>query len=178
MNAEPKLLSLRQKIEDSGCQIFCLQETKKDHFDLSDIRKFAPKRFDSFAFAPSAGASGGILVVWASKFFVGVVTEVNLFSVTIEFTSRHSAQIWSLTCGYGPCNGPERSNFVSWFKNIRIYAQENLLFLGDFNFHRSVQDRNKPGADMNDIFIFNDIISTLGLLEIPLKGRSFTWSNM
>lgn len=63
MNAEPKLLSLRQKIEDSGCQVFCIQETKKDHFDLSDIRKFAPKRFDSFAFAPSCGASGGILVV-------------------------------------------------------------------------------------------------------------------
>jgi exonuclease III len=63
MNTEPKLLSLRQKIEDSGCQVFCIQETKKDHFDLSDIRKFAPKRFDSFAFAPSSGASGGILVV-------------------------------------------------------------------------------------------------------------------
>jgi hypothetical protein len=43
MNAESKLLSLRQKIEDSGCQVCCIQETKKDHFDLSDIRKFAPK---------------------------------------------------------------------------------------------------------------------------------------
>ena len=31
---------------------------------------------------------------------------------------------------------------------------------------------------MNDIFIFNEIISNLGLLEIPLKGRQFTWSNM
>ena len=41
-----------------------------------------------------------------------------------------------------------------------------------------MQDRNKDGADMNDIFIFNDIISSVGLLEIPLKGRNFTWSNM
>ena len=31
---------------------------------------------------------------------------------------------------------------------------------------------------MNDIFIFNEIISHLGLLELPLKGRRFTWSNM
>lgn len=31
---------------------------------------------------------------------------------------------------------------------------------------------------MNDIFIFNVVISSLGLLEIPLKGRRFTWSNM
>lgn len=27
-------------------------------------------------------------------------------------------------------------------------------------------------------FIFNDIISSLGFIEILIKGRSFTWSNM
>uniref|UniRef100_A0A453NQ47 Uncharacterized protein n=1 Tax=Aegilops tauschii subsp. strangulata TaxID=200361 RepID=A0A453NQ47_AEGTS len=31
---------------------------------------------------------------------------------------------------------------------------------------------------VNDIFIFNEIIGHLGLLELPLKGRRFTWSNM
>jgi hypothetical protein len=50
--------------------------------------------------------------------------------------------------------------------------------MGDFNFIRSVDNRNKPGADMNDIFLFNSIISHLGLVELPLKGRAFTWSNM
>lgn len=52
------------------------------------------------------------------------------------------------------------------------------LFLGDFNFYMLVENRNKSRANMNDIFIFNDIISFLGLLEIPLKGRRFAWSNM
>jgi hypothetical protein len=41
-----------------------------------------------------------------------------------------------------------------------------------------VDNRNKPGADMNGIFLFNSIISHLGLIELPLKGRAFTWSNM
>ena len=31
---------------------------------------------------------------------------------------------------------------------------------------------------LNDMFIFNDIIGHLGLLELPIKGRSYTWSNM
>ncbi len=48
----------------------------------------------------------------------------------------------------------------------------------NFNFYRSVDNRNKPGGNMNDIFIFNDVISSLGLLEIPLSGRSYTWSDM
>jgi endonuclease/exonuclease/phosphatase family metal-dependent hydrolase len=28
------------------------------------------------------------------------------------------------------------------------------------------------------MMLFNEIIGHLGLLELPLKGRSFTWSNM
>jgi hypothetical protein len=31
---------------------------------------------------------------------------------------------------------------------------------------------------MQDIITLNDAISNLGLQEIPLKGRSYTWSNM
>ena len=52
------------------------------------------------------------------------------------------------------------------------------MFAGDFNFYRSISDRNRDGANMNDMMIFNEIISNLGLLEIPLKGRNFTQSNM
>ena len=31
---------------------------------------------------------------------------------------------------------------------------------------------------MLDTLIFNDIIGHLGLVELPLKGQAFTWSNM
>jgi hypothetical protein len=31
---------------------------------------------------------------------------------------------------------------------------------------------------VHDLFLFNEIIGHLGLLELPLKGRRFTWSNM
>jgi hypothetical protein len=52
------------------------------------------------------------------------------------------------------------------------------MFIGDFNFYRSLNNRNKQGGNMNDVFVFNEIISNLGLQEIPLKGRKYTWSNM
>jgi hypothetical protein len=39
----------------------------------------------------------------------------------------------------------------------------------------SSEHRNFPGGDTNDILI---LISHFGLIELPLKGRSFTWSNM
>lgn len=41
-------------------------------------------------------------MVWSLRMFVGTVVQVNLFAVTVDFTSRHTAQTWSLTCVYGP----------------------------------------------------------------------------
>lgn len=38
--------------------------------------------------------------------------------------------------------------------------------------------RNKVGGDINDMFLFKEVIGHLGLLELPLKGRAYTWSNM
>ena len=79
---------------------------------------------------------------------------------------------------YGPCHEPLRSEFVHWLRNLDLSGVEHWLFVGDFNFYHSLQDRNRPGGNLNDTLIFNDIIGHLGLVEITLKGRAFTWSNM
>lgn len=51
------------------------------------------------------------------------------------------------------------------------------LLVGDFNLYRSPTDRNRPGEDIDQMLLFNDAISALGLVELPLKGRRFTWTN-
>lgn len=78
---------------------------------------------------------------------------------------------------YGPSHGPERDEFIDWLHDLQI-DNDYWMILGDFNFYRSVLNRNKTGGNMNDIFIFNEFIIFLSLLEIPLQGRAFTWSNM
>jgi hypothetical protein len=50
--------------------------------------------------------------------------------------------------------------------------------MGDFNLYRYLENRNREGADINDMFLFNSTLSYMGLIEIPLQGKSFTWSNM
>ena len=44
INASSKCDAVRNKIEGSSCSIVCLQETKRESFDMSFIQKFAPKR--------------------------------------------------------------------------------------------------------------------------------------
>jgi hypothetical protein len=37
------------------------------------------------------------------------------------------------------------------------------MILGYFNFYRPIENQNKDGGSMQDIMIFNEIISNLGL---------------
>jgi hypothetical protein len=40
------------------------------------------------------------------------------------------------------------------------------------------KNRNKPREKFNKILILNNIICHLDLIKLPIKGRSYTWSNM
>jgi hypothetical protein len=79
---------------------------------------------------------------------------------------------------YGPYQGREWQDFVDWLNNLQIEEEDNWMIMGDFNFYKSLENRNKQGGHVQDIMSFNSIISNLGLHEIPLMGRQFTWSNM
>jgi hypothetical protein len=83
-----------------------------------------------------------------------------------------------LTNIYGPCVAERKAIFLDWFSNIDMPKDMDWLVLGDFNFMRKPSDMNKPGGDVNEMLLFNEAISNLGLVELPLKGRKFTWSNM
>jgi endonuclease/exonuclease/phosphatase family metal-dependent hydrolase len=166
------------KIDESSASIVCLQETKKEDIDMSFIKSFAPRRLDKFAFVPSDGASGGLLIIWANNLFTGQVILQESFGLAIEFHSNLSSDNFTLVNVYGPCNGIARDNFIAWLFHLDIHDDSLWLLVGDFNFYRFSDSRNKPRANINDMATFNEVISYLGLIELPIKGRAFTWSNM
>jgi exonuclease III len=178
INSPEKWPLIRNKIEESNASIICFQETKKGEFDMSFIKKISPRKFDKFAFVPSDGASGGLLVLWASNTFSGQVLLQETFGLVLEFVSIANAETFTLANVYGPCEGIARENFVAWLFHLDIPDDSLWLLVGDFNFYRFSENRNRPGANQEDMETFNEIISYLGLIELPIKGRSFTWSNM
>jgi exonuclease III len=178
INSEKKWLSLAGKIEESACDIICLQETKREHFDIDYIRKFCHKKFNKFEYLPSIGASGGIIIIWNGALFNGHIEFQNEFSISVKFSSNLSSNKWILTNIYGPSHSDKKSQFLEWFANIDMPDDMDWIIMGDFNFMRSPSDRNKEGGDINDMLLFNEAISNLGIIELPLKGRKFTWSNM
>ena len=176
-NSDKKWDSIRDKIAESRCDIICLQETKREHIDLQFIKYFCPNGFDSFEFLPYVGAFGGILTVWKSHLFSGTLAFSNDFSIIVELAFKHDDAVWALTNIYAPCTSTGKQLFLSWLKNIQMPQEVNWLLAGDFNLIRKPEDRNKPGGDISEMFAFNEAFSTLGVVELPLFGKRFTWTN-
>lgn len=178
LNSDKKRLALSNAITSSACSIICLQESKMSDFDLHTLKSLCPCRFDKYAYIPSVGALGGIITIWNSAIFNGTVLFSETFALGIKSTSSQSAQCWTLVNVYGPSQGEHRELFTEWLFNIDIPNNEEWLFLGDFNYFRSPDNRNKPGGSVQDMLTFNDFIREQHLVEIPIKGRMYTWSNM
>jgi exonuclease III len=178
INSQTRWDDIRQKIDESGYNVICFQETKREHFDNDYLRNFCPRRFNQFVFSPSVGNSGGIITIWNGNLFSGQCISLSRFQVTVELTYKISNHIWYITNVYGPTVHEERDVFTNWLLDLDATPMDSWVILGDFNLIRSPENRNRIGGDINNMLLFNRIISQLDLVEIPLKGRAFTWSNM
>ncbi len=49
--------------------------------------------------------------------------------------------------------------------------------IGDFNVLLSFRDKNGPPSRVAKILSFRNIISYLGLFDLPIINKAFTWSN-
>ena len=78
----------------------------------------------------------------------------------MQFTFVHNNEQWFLVNVYGACQGELRDEFVSSIYNLDIDPDQKWMLMGDFNFIRSLDNRNLPGGDINDMFIFKKLLAT------------------
>jgi hypothetical protein len=125
LNDDRKCCVVSQKIEESCCSIFCIHETKLEVITASFLKKLAPKRFSKFAFSPSRGASGAILIGRNESLFQGTIREINAFFYYCGICLSIIGQRMDSFCFYGPCHGLHRVAFISWLSNLYISPVDN-----------------------------------------------------
>jgi hypothetical protein len=128
---------------------------------MAFIKSCCPPCFDDFFYVPSSGASGGIIVIWKSSMFSGMIMHCEPFALSVHFNSTHSSKSWILVNIYGCYVGELRYGIVKCLFDLAILPGEDWLLVGDFNFIRSPTNRNKPGGNVNDMLTFNDFIRLL-----------------
>lgn len=70
----------------------------------------------------------------------------------------------------------EKSVDNPWIIIIAANIDHPWIIIGDFNLTRKPTDKNSS-FNSTEANLFNDTINLLGLIEIPLLDRSYTWSN-
>jgi exonuclease III len=88
INSARKWNGIRNKIQEIGCDIICLQETKRENFGHDYMRNFTPRSFDNFCFVPSVGNSRGTMISWKGSKFQRQVIFENEYAQSVEFLSK------------------------------------------------------------------------------------------
>ena len=82
INGRDKRVLLKNFLRDWNCDLICLQETKLEDFELSDIRSIWGNQHVGFAVLKAIGSAGGILVLWNKNSFQLISSYCSQFSIT------------------------------------------------------------------------------------------------
>lgn len=157
--------------------VAALQETKLTTLTPSKKKLFLPSRLASCATRPSIGASGGILTAWDSSVLSLCSSNANEFSLTVKLALLADGSTLTVTNVYAPTVHSEKTRFLDELASLARDVSGPWLIFGDFNLTRTPSDKNKGPFNFHEANLFNEMINNVGLIEIPLVERAYTWSN-
>nr|CAD1819928.1 unnamed protein product [Ananas comosus var. bracteatus] len=78
---------------------------------------------------------------------------------------------------YGPTTASLRAEFFLELRSLNSFTPGPWTMVGDFNVLLSVVDKNGPTSNIADILKFREVVHDLGLVDLPILNRAFTWTN-
>lgn len=78
---------------------------------------------------------------------------------------------------YGPQGDENKMLFLQELRDVRAVCQGPWLVLGDYNLIVKAEDKNNGNLNRAMMGRFRRLINDMGLHDLPLHGRKFTWSN-
>jgi hypothetical protein len=109
---------VRAAVSDAAASIVCASESKLESVSPYIVFESFGARFDGFAFLPSVGTAGGIVVAWCSDDVRVVATRVDRFSVSIKVECSVDVAWW-LTTVYEPTIDAQKPDFLEEMRALR-----------------------------------------------------------
>ncbi|GKD54390.1 RNA-directed DNA polymerase, eukaryota [Tanacetum coccineum] len=157
--------------------IIALQETKMEKMDLFSIKALWGNLSFDYAFSPSIGYSGGILCVWDPRLFVKDNSTVSDSFLAISGTWIPSSTKLLVISVYAPHDLTERRMLWDFIHHLIDSWDGECVLLSDFNEVRFEHERRGSLFNSHGAKSFNNFITRTGLIDLPLKGYSFTWAH-
>lgn len=179
LSSEEKSDVVRNLIKDSRCDVICIQETKWNGNELNYVSRVLPTFFERNCVILSAReSSGGCFISWKRTYMLqnSWTTE---HTCSAKLLQIHTGKSVIVTTVYGPSEESEliKIPFFDEIRYISTLVDCPWMLTGDFNVVRWLVDRSGAMRGFNCMSKFNELITNLQLIDVPLRNRSFTWTN-
>jgi hypothetical protein len=168
-------------VNTENLDFLALQETKMEEISESFVHSLWGSADCGWAYLPAVGNSGGILSLWnkvkASLLFTFIGD--GFVGVCLDIIGE-PRQVFVVNV-YAKCN--LRDKRMLWGNLLMSkggFGDGLWCVVGDFNSVRSSSERrgvgqSTDGGNHNEMAAFNTFLDDLGLIDLPLLGRCFTW---
>ncbi|KAL4555547.1 hypothetical protein LXL04_038169 [Taraxacum kok-saghyz] len=151
-------------------------ETKSDKLRDFDANALWGSNKNCWAASPSLGNSGGLISIWDPSFIEIDKIETNRRTVTILSKWKDLNQDMGVINVYAPQDEEGKQDLWNWISNaINNDCDRMWIICGDFNEVRCTEERRGSTFYPRGAQIFNSFIENLGLIDLNLGGRSFTY---
>jgi hypothetical protein len=177
LNNPQKRESVKHWLRSWKCDAVCLQETKLEVVDLQLVRSLWGSPYVDWDFLPAIGSAGGVLMIWDTRVLEKINSMVKTFSVSCHWKGVADGLEWVGSGLYGPTNDLLRREL--WEELKSVYSRWNIpwVVFGDFNVIRFPSERLGCTRITPHMLDFSDFIETSQLIDLPLGGGPYTWSN-
>ena len=158
--------------------VICLQETKLSDLNRFKAHSFLPPHFtNSIQHVRAAGSRGGILTAWNTSLFSLDSFISGRHTLTTVLTAAASEQRLTVTNVYAPADHRDSKHFLADLHELQPQISGPWVLTGDFNLIRCTTEKTTGNLDAALCSLFNDTLDRLGVVELPLLDRLFTWTN-
>ena len=177
LNDKDKCLRMRNLIRMWKTDIICLQETKMAVINRRVIQSLWGNQHVDWISLGSNGAAKGVLSMWDKRVVKKVDEAAGYYSLSCKFRNVLDQFEWIFTGVYGSNLDNERGLLWEELLGLLSWWDAFCCIGGDFNVVRFPSEKSGMASFNSAMHEFNDFISECGLMDIPLEGGLFTWSN-
>lgn len=107
-----------------------------------------------------------------------IINEISeKFVLSTVLQNKRNGFVWTVSSVYGPHCNRERLVFWQELRNLKNIVSGVWVVVGDFNVTINPDERKGKTSHKKEMEEFNEVINDWELIDSPLHGRKFTWSN-
>ncbi|KAK8681905.1 hypothetical protein V6N13_054304 [Hibiscus sabdariffa] len=174
-----KKASVRRLIKSSKARVVFIQETKLRTCEDKLIRSLCGSSSSyKFAYSPSVGSAGGLITLWDPAFFTLETSTIEQRFISITGMIHTFNLKCMLINIYAPNDFHCRQELFGSISSLAASSNLPILLGGDFNIVRNAEEKVGMVTQRGAMKAFSDFIDDLSLIDLPLHGEKFTWSNL